>query len=110
VLAALSEQRPRARLAGVERAPLPWLAAWARSRLAGNRYRAAWGNLWDTPLSEHDVVYCYLSPAAMPRLWEKARREMRPGSLLVSFRFAIPGANPQAGIRVGNQWLYLWRM
>ena len=26
--------------------------------------------------------YCFLSPAPMPRLWQKARREMRPGSLL----------------------------
>jgi hypothetical protein len=110
VLAALSRSRPRARLAGVERAPMPWLLAWARSLLPPNRYRAAWGNLWDSDLSEYDVVYTYLSPAAMPRLWEKARREMRPGSLLVSFRFAIPGVHPQGGVRAGNQWLYLWRM
>jgi methylase of polypeptide subunit release factors len=110
VLAALSRERPLVRLAGVERAPLPWLVAWIRGRLPGNRYHAAWGNLWDNDLSGYDVVYTYLSPAAMPRLWEKARREMRPGSLLVSFRFVIPGANPQGGIRVGNQWLYLWRM
>jgi hypothetical protein len=110
VLAALSKQRPLARLAGVERAPMPWLAAWIRGLLPGNRFRAGWGNLWDTDLAGYDVVYTYLSPAAMPRLWEKARREMRPGSLLVSFRFVIPGADPQGGIRVGNQWLYLWRM
>lgn len=110
ILAALSRERPLATLQGVERAPMPWLVAWLRSRLPGNRYDAKWDNLWDADLSGNDIVYAYLSPAAMPRLWEKARREMRPGSLLVSFRFTIPGAEPQGGIRVGSQWLYLWRM
>jgi hypothetical protein len=27
----------------------------------------------------------------MPKLWEKVRREMRPGSLFLSHTFAVPG-------------------
>jgi hypothetical protein len=38
-------------------------------------------------------VFAYLSPAAMPALWRKAQREMRPGSLLVSYEFEIPAAS-----------------
>jgi hypothetical protein len=51
-----------------------------------------WGDLWQTSLSGHNVVYAFLSPAPMPALWEKARREMPPGSLFVSNSFAVPGA------------------
>jgi SAM-dependent methyltransferase len=109
VLAALARERPLARLEGVERAPLPWFLAWLRGCLARRRFDVSWRNLWDADLSRYDVVYAYLSPAAMPRLRDKARREMRPGSLLVSFRFAIPGVAADS-VPVGRQRLYLWRM
>lgn len=110
ILAALSRKRPLTRLEGVERAPLPWFIAWTRSRLPGNRFKVAWGDLWEQDLSRHDVVYAYLSPAPMTELWQKARREMRSGSMLVSFRFEVPGVPPQARVRVGRSWLYMWRM
>jgi hypothetical protein len=34
-------------------------------------------------------VFAYLSPAAMGALWRKASAEMRPGSILLSYEFAI---------------------
>jgi hypothetical protein len=110
-LRAIRRQRPDARLEGVESAPFPWVLA----RLGGlrGRYRARFGDMWDCHLSAHDVVYAYLSPAAMPRLWQKARAEMRPGSLLVSNSFTVPGQAPDEFIRYGREAgavLYLWRM
>jgi hypothetical protein len=39
------------------------------------------------------VIYAYLSPAPMERLWEKARAEMKPGSLFISNSFAVPGVS-----------------
>jgi hypothetical protein len=89
-LAQVHGLRPDVRLAGVEAAPLNWLIA--RLRLAG-RADIRLGSLWDTDLSRCDVVYAYLSPAPMQRLWEKARAEMKPGSLFVSNSFAVPGVN-----------------
>lgn len=89
--------------AGVEWAPLPWLFGWIRLRLAGFRGRWRFGSLWQEPLHDYDLVYAFLSPAAMPALWEKARTEMRPGSWLVSYRFPIPGVPAQRTIRVGER-------
>lgn len=89
LLRALREARPVARLRGVENAPLTWLLAWLRLR--EDAVDVHYGSIWDEPLGHHDIVYAYLSPAAMPRLWEKACREMRPGSLLVSNSFEVPG-------------------
>ena len=80
--------RPDARLSGVEAAPLNWL--FARLRLLG-KARVRLGSLWDEDLSACDVVYAYLSPAPMARLWDKASREMKPGSLFVSNSFEVPG-------------------
>lgn len=95
VLERVSGARPGAACVGVEAAPVPWLVAWLRSG-RGRRYRVRRVSLWDTSLGEHDVVYAYLSPAVMPSLWTKARREMKPGSLLISNSFSVPGARADA--------------
>jgi hypothetical protein len=102
--------RPDARLAGVETAPLNWLIA--RLRLAG-RADIRLASLWQTDLADADLVYAYLSPAAMPRLWEKARAEMKPGSLLVSNSFAVPGEAPDEIVELDDlthSRLLIWRM
>lgn len=109
-LANLAALRPDATLHGVEAAPLNWLIA--RLRLLG-RAHIRLGNLWDSDLSSHDVVYAYLSPAPMPRLWQKARAEMRPGSLLISNTFAVPGVEPDEVVELhdlSHARLLIWRM
>lgn len=110
VLAAVTRGRANVRACGIERAPVPFLAAWLRSVAAGRRYAVRWGDLWDADLSAHDIVYAYLSPAPMAALWEKASREMRPGALLVSHRFAVPGVAPSRVLAAGSATLYVWEM
>jgi hypothetical protein len=110
VLAALSRAHPQVVLEGVERAPLPFLIAWARRFLHRPSFGIRWQSLWAVDLSGYDVVYAYLSPAPMPRLWDKAMREMRRGSLLVSFQFGIPGVPPDQTIDAGGKKLFVWRM
>jgi hypothetical protein len=110
VLDAIARSHPQAIVRGVERAPLPFLIAFVRAFARARRYRVSWGNLWTTDLSGADVVYAYLSPAPMAALWEKARHEMRPGTLLLSFRFVIPGVVPTRTIPVGANFLYVWQM
>jgi SAM-dependent methyltransferase len=98
---------------GIEYAPLPWLLA--RCRLLGlaPRCRVAWGSLWRLDLGGFDVVYAYLSPLPMTALWQKACREMAPGSLFVSNSFAVPGVAAEREIVLGDDWgsvLYLYRV
>lgn len=85
----LAAARPDGCFTGVENAPLTWLAG--RLRCVGHRnVDWRWGDLWHTDLGDFDVVYAFLSPAPMAALWEKARSEMKPGSLLVSNSFPVP--------------------
>lgn len=85
----LAATRPDGRFAGVENAPLTWLAG--RLRCFGrHNVDWRWGDLWRTDLGDFDVVYAFLSPAPMAALWEKASSEMKPGSLLVSNSFPVP--------------------
>ncbi len=111
-LAKLSKRYPQAHFVGVETAPLVFLLAWLRCLPRRNcqiRYR----NLWQQPLAEFNVVYCFLSPAPMPRLWAKARSEMAAGALLISNTFTIPDVAPDQLIEL-HDWrssrLLIWRL
>jgi hypothetical protein len=89
----LADRWPDRHFAGVENAPLTWLTGRILS-LGRPNLDWRWGDLWRTSLADYDIVYTFLSPAPMPALWDKARAEMRPGSLLVSNSFPIPGVEP----------------
>ncbi len=110
VLAHLSRQRPAGCYEGVESAPAPFIFGRLRSALSKSACRIAWGDYRQLDFRRYDVVYAYLSPAAMPALWRKARSEMRRGSLLVSNSFAVPGVPPTRTIRTGGATLLVWRM
>jgi SAM-dependent methyltransferase len=109
MLAGLAEERDDIHLRGVEMAPFNWLAS--RWRLRG-RAEVRLADLWAEDLSRYDVVYAYLSPAPMRRLWEKVEREMRPGSLFVSNTFAVPGVDPDEIVELRDfthSRLLIWR-
>lgn len=97
---------------GIELAPLPWFASRLRARLRGSRARFNQGDYNALDFAQFDVVFAYLSPAAMPALWQKARSEMRSGSLLLSYEFLIPGIEPQIVLHCGRQGeaLFGWVM
>lgn len=113
VLSYLVRARPEGRYHGIEAAPFPFLLSRLRAALGGGVCRVTWGDFRNLDLGQYDVVYAYLSPAAMTGLWEKARREMRLGSLLISNSFAVPGVLPAQTVVAdgpGNTKLLLWRM
>ncbi|WP_417661746.1 class I SAM-dependent methyltransferase [Pseudomonas sp.] len=111
-LLALARTFPEGLFVGVETAPLSYLLALLRSLFQANcsiRYQS----LWRTDLAEFNVVYCFLSPAPMAELWQKACREMQPDTLLVSNTFAVPDVPADQQLQL-NDWrdssLLLWRI
>lgn len=114
VLTHLARVRPDGLYVGVEAAPLPFLWSWLRIRLGGYRNcRVLWGSLWDCDLSQYDIVFAYLSPVPMEKLWHKARAEMRPGTLFISSTFAVPDQSPHETVQVDDlhrSTLFIWRM
>jgi SAM-dependent methyltransferase len=98
----LARCRPDGDYAGIELAPLPWLASLVRARLNGSRARFLRGDYADLDFGDYDVIFAYLSPAAMPALVAKAQAEMKPGCLLLSHEFAIPGVEPQLVLHPGG--------
>ena len=106
----LQRRRPESRIEGIELAPLPWLASALRAKLARSRASFLRGDYDSLDFGAYDAVFAYLSPAAMPALWDKAAREMRPGSVLFSYEFVIAARPPSRIVtpyREGPK-LYQW--
>ena len=107
----LAQRHPAGNFTGIEIAPLPWLVSLLRARMMRSPARFERGDYRLLNFADYDVVFAYLSPVAMPGLWEKARGEMPPGSLLLSYEFSIPGAPASAVISPDDAEaeLYVWR-
>jgi SAM-dependent methyltransferase len=111
LLRRLAKARPDCEFVGIEHAPLPWLLARLRCLGLPNA-RVRHGDFWREPLAGYDLVYAFLSPAPMPRLWVKARAEMGPGARLVSNSFAVPDVDAEQTVAVRDRratQLYLYR-
>lgn len=98
---------------GIESAPLPFLISKLRNMFHVTSCKIFWGDFWKYDFSKYDVIYAYLSPIPMESLWRKASKEMRPGSLLISNTFVIPGVTPYKSIQLNDfshSTLYLWKI
>ena len=106
----LAARRADALVDGIELAPLPWLASRIAARLRGSSARFMLGDYEALDFAGYDAVFCYLSPAAMSALWRKAAREMRPGSMLLSYEFGIAERPADRSIVLTERGtaLYVW--
>ena len=94
--AALARHYPTWSVIGYELSPVPWLVARARCRLVGPvNLTLRRADFLRADLSPAGLVVCYLCPAGMVRLRPKLEAELRPGSVVVSNFFAVPGWNPE---------------
>ena len=73
-----------------------------------------WRNFWTADLSEVDVVFCYLFPDVMRDLSTKLKSNLKPGAVIVSCNFDLPGFIPEQVLRPGNSLhndpIYVYRL
>ncbi|MGL1834158.1 class I SAM-dependent methyltransferase [Rhodocyclaceae bacterium SMB388] len=101
-LMALAHLRPDCQLVGIESAPAPWLISLVRSRRDRN-VRILRRDFFSESWAQYDLIYAFLSPVPMSAVWAKARRELRPGAMLVSNSFPVSETTPARVIDVGDQ-------
>ena len=73
-----------------------------------------WRNFWTADLSKADVVFCYLFPDVMRDLSTKLKSNLKPGAVIVSCNFDLPGFIPEQVLRPGNSLhndpIYVYRL
>lgn len=102
LLRPLARARPDCRFTGVELAPATWLLG----RLLAARQPnidCQRGDLFARPWQGYDIVYAFLSPVPMAAVWQKAAAELRPGALLLSNSFPVPGREPDFVVDVSDR-------
>jgi hypothetical protein len=108
----LSAGHPQGDFTGIEIAPLPWITSVIRAKMQRSKGKFIRGDYTRLNFARYNVVFAYLSPAAMPALWEKAAAEMVPGSLLLSYEFILDEKKPDIMIKTheNGATLYGWNM
>jgi predicted RNA methylase len=101
-------RRHGARAVGIEIDPLRYLWCQALITVLGlrGRVRIVYGNFFTKDLSEADVVTCYLLQDTNNKLEGKLKRELRPGTRVVSNTFSFPGLHKVR--QHGDAKLYLY--
>ena len=109
----LEPRFPRGRFFGTEIAPGSWLVSRVRAWIKRSQVKFMRCDYAKLDLADFDVVFAFLSPVAMPELWQQAQAQMRSGSLFVSLSFAVNSRQPDHVVNLAEgsrHTLYAWRM
>lgn len=88
----LARTFPDRRIIAYELSTIPWLFLWLRVRASGlNNIDVIRRDFFRDDLGKAAVVVCYLYPGSMVQLSTKLQAELRPGTVVVSNAFALPG-------------------
>lgn len=107
----LEKRFPQGDFTGVELAPASWLVSRLRAAVSGSRVRFLRQDYAALDLSGYDAVFAFLSPAAMPALWQQVCAQMRPGSCFMSLSFEAGDRAPDAVVTLAphpRHRLYVW--
>lgn len=100
---------------GYEISVLNFLWSWLNAlitnfRLGGKFVHIHWKNFFQEDLSKNTVIFSYLTPNAMKKLSIQFRRQLAPGTRIVSFGFVLPGFTPKKIDRQKKQiTIYLYQ-
>lgn len=105
-------RRYQAKAVGFEISLLPYLVGLFRIRRARQGALASmrFQDFFHHDLSAADVIVCFLTPGAMAKLGPKLKRELKPGTRVVSFAFPIrdwtPVLKDKPEARAMAVWVY----
>lgn len=94
-----AQRRYGVRTVGYEINPLAYLKARIYS-IGSTKIKIRHQNFWEADLSDADVVFCYLYPDVMKRLAAKLVGGLKPGAVIVSSNFCLPGFVPSKILRL----------
>ena len=76
----------------------------------GDKVRVVNADLFETDLSEATVVTLYLLPSLNQKLIPKLRKELKPGTRIVSHAFDMGDWKPDQELDVSNRKVYFWTL
>lgn len=90
VLAAMANHHPDVKFIGIEVQWWPTVLAKLRARSIPN-LRIERIDFWSRPIADATHVFCYIFQPILAKMKTKFETELRPGTIVISFGFHIPG-------------------
>ena len=98
---ALARRFPKCRIIAYENSLVPYIYSQIyKLVIKTENLHIKQENFFNVPLSEADVIVCYLSPNIMACLQPKLESELRQGTLVLTNTFALPSWIPQQTVEV----------
>jgi len=105
------KDKKKYKLVGVEVIFPVYLLAKLQLLLVGSKIKIVRKNFLRMSLKDVDCFYCYLNGPTMARLSLKLKKEAKPGAVLISNQFGLPGYEPIKEIQVGlTQRLRIYKL
>lgn len=97
---------------GFELSPFVYLLARIRKFFWRSKAKIKFSDFKKHNLSDADVIFCYLLPDTLAKLYPKLAQELKPGTRVVSYAFPIAQWKeeeklpPERDINLGPVWIY----
>jgi SAM-dependent methyltransferase len=108
----IKKHKPDSTVVGVELSPIIWLYSRIRQLVLKIDCQFLRQDYRRMNFAKQDLIFAFLSPAAMPALYLQAKKQMKTGAILASYRFEIPCANNESVEEIEISYgktLYVWR-
>jgi SAM-dependent methyltransferase len=86
----VAANRYGAHATGIELSPLVYLLAKIRQLFWRSKAEIRFGNFKFFDLSDAEVIFCYLLPETLAKIQPELDRQLKPGTRIYSYAFAIP--------------------
>lgn len=106
----LGRKHPEAELLGVEKFFWPWLIAQTQDALYKNKVSIVKDDIFNLNLTRADLIYCFLNTETMKKVADKIKNEGKPGAVLISYQFKLPGHEPYKTIEENNDRVYFYQL
>ncbi|WLR51248.1 class I SAM-dependent methyltransferase [Bacillus tianshenii] len=94
---------PSASVIGIENALIPYLYCKGRNALARKHIHFSYKNMYQADLSDTDYIICYIHRRGMEKLKAQFQQQLKPGCIIISHFFTIPGWTPTETIEL-HDW------
>jgi hypothetical protein len=108
----IKKHKPDSTVVGVELSPIIWLYSRIRQLVLKIDCQFLRQDYRRINFAKQDLIFAFLSPAAMPALYLQAKKQMKTGAILASYRFEIPCAHNESVEEIEISYgktLYVWR-
>ena len=110
VISRVSKNFPKSKIIWYEASILPYLVSVFKKSKNKLTYSVKRQDFFTTDFSEATVIFSYILPKFMPKIWEKIKKECKSGTMFYSNAFIIPGEKIYQTIHVEKGNIYVYKV